>query len=125
MDFVALQHGHTGFVNLFSLIDIGHGDRTICHLIVLEDCLQVSNRGIPDGCLQLASGLCTCNLARAETFLVVLNCGNECHLSLLRIMVVQAIRVHPKVHLLAIGFVDGEDAILAVSIISHLEFIAD
>ena len=43
---------------------------------------------------------------RSETFLIVLDGVYEGHLAVFEIMVVHAIKVHPKMYLIPIGLVD-------------------
>ena len=122
-DSLALQHGHASSLDSFGMINVGCGNWTVCHLIGVQDGLEVMGRRISNCSLEFLYCFSASNLARSESLFILFNCANQHQIPLPGVMVMQSIWMHHKVHLLTIWLVHGKYAAVVVAIIHYIKLL--
>ncbi len=118
---LAFEDRDTGAVDLLCAINVFCRDRAVDNEVALDDCLEVLGARVPDLGLEISSCLSLLELSSTEPLRFRFDSRHHSELTIVGVVIVQAIGVHAEVYVDAVWLVDLEGA-FAVPVRGDMKF---
>jgi hypothetical protein len=118
---LAFEDRDTGAVDLLCAINVFYCNGAVDNEVGLDDCLEVLGARVPDLGLEILSCLSLLELSFTEPLGFRFDSRHHSELTIVGVVIVQAIGVHAEVYVDAVWLVDLEGA-FAVAVIGDMKF---